>query len=189
MKANVVLAFNSFARLLAVVLCASCCAAKADILTADFNNFMGTPVSGSFGTITLTLNGDGTIGASLTANSAISGVGIDSATTLPVSNFSSGTTVNTSGWDSATYGHFATGFSFWQPYPTPPITWTIGTPGEFTSVRDILDGNGSAFDFLLVPISAPGQGAWAALAPPVPEPTTWALVFLGGALLALRQRA
>lgn len=175
---------------LALLLCAFAVGtARADSLTANFNSYRGKPYDyASWGSLNLALNPDGTIAANLAANWPVLGFGLDSATTLSESNFSAGTTVNTWGWNDATYGRFASGFSFCQPYPATPLSWTIGTPGEFTSVRDLLDGNGATVDFLLImPIPGDGTASFGAMAP-IPEPAPWTLALCGGVWLARRRR-
>jgi hypothetical protein len=162
--------------------------ARADLLTADFTIDNGNP-SASGGEITFVLNGDGTISADLisTLAGAFQGFGFDSVgVNLPESNFAPTTPDNTYGW-SDFYGYHASGF-YCSSCGTSE-TWTIGTPGEFTSVFQALGGNNASTDFFLYSQNGDQWGADAASA--VPEGSTWAMMLLGFAGLGFvgyRQR-
>jgi hypothetical protein len=57
------------------------------------------------------------------------------------------------------------------------LNWTIGIPGEFTSVFQALGGGNSTYDFYMFT-----DGNWAGNAvavSAVPEPSTWAMMILG----------
>ncbi len=150
-------------------------AAKADVVIGNFNIENGSPQI-SAGTITFTLNGNGTIGASVTVGGNIIGIGFDSAVSnLPESGFTPTAPDNPFGWTDM-YGLQASGFLCTACGSTE--SWTIGNPGDFTSALQAISGNNSAYDFFLFD----GSNQWAGdgvLQRGVPEPTTWAMMILG----------
>ena len=103
----------------------------------------------SQGSITFTLNPDGSIAASVTVTNGfnILGIGFNSLTPdLPESNFSPTQPDNPVGWSDA-FGLQPSGFLCTQCGPTE--TWTID--GTYSSVFDVLDGDGqSTVDFFLL---------------------------------------
>ena len=154
--------------------------ARADILTGNFLIENQLP-SASGGTITFTLNGDGTIAADLVSTAGrIDGFGFNSIgpNRLPELNFSYASTVS-SGWGDV-YGVQHSGLYVGSGGPTT-LTWTIGNVGEFTSVFDALGGNTSSTDFYMRAGTGTYNdwGANAVLTSAVPEPSTWAMMLLG----------
>jgi hypothetical protein len=163
--------------------------ADADALVGNFTVDNGNP-SASGGQVTFSLNGDGTIAASLSTTLAgsIIGFGFDSIDLdLSESSFSPTVPNNANGW-SDSYGLHNSGFSC--PACGATESWTIGTSGDFTSVFQTLGGGNATFDFLLVDSNG---DQWAAEAlgvtEGVPEPITLSLFGAGlvGAA-ALRRR-
>jgi hypothetical protein len=149
--------------------------ARADMLTADFTIDNGSP-SASGGEITFVLNGDGTISADLisTLAGAFEGFGFDSVEpNLTESNFAPTTPDNPFGWIDL-YGGHASGFACSSCGTSE--TWTVGTPGEFTSVFQALGGNNASTDFYL--LSQTGD-EWGANVSSVPEGSTWGMMLLG----------
>ena len=167
-----------------VALCSG--AAFADSLTASFdiNAITGSTVA-SEGSITFTLNANGTISATLTDTgaSSITLFGFDSGNeSLQQSGFSSGTSVEALSnivitdpvtgtpvgtWDSGIFCNGACGAE---------ESWTIGTAGEFTSVDQALAGPAGA-DFVLWD----SNSFYEANAPAVsaPEPASLAMLAMG----------
>lgn len=159
-------------------------AAHADAVKGTFDILNGN-ASAPGGTVTFTLAANGTIAASLTATAGtIVGFGFNSVgSNLPESNFSPTAPDNGFGWMDL-YGTQNSGFLCGSCGTTE--TWTIGNPGDFSSVHQALGGNTSSVDFFLWD----SQGnQWGANAVAVPEPETYALMLLGlGAVGAVRRR-
>jgi len=133
----------------------------ADAAKAYFNFDSNNNPSASEGMVTFTLNGDGTIAASLIDfSSRIAGFGFDSArVNLLQSNFSPATPDNLYGW-SDTYGLHQSGFGSYTTFPynaNVTVTWTIGNAGDFTSVLGALGGGNASHPFYL----NDGNGEWA----------------------------
>ena len=118
-------------------------ACQADQISGDFTILNGA-LSPSGGLVTFTLNGDGTISASMVSyGDAVQGFGFDSVLSdLPESNFSPTAVDNAFGW-SDMYGAQLSGFYCSACGLTE--TWTIGTTGEFSSVFDALAGGNSTY--------------------------------------------
>jgi hypothetical protein len=160
--------------------------AHADVLVADFNIKEGNP-SASGGQVTFTLNGDGTIAGSASSTSGpIAALGFDSATQFGFGLSSSGygdtSTLNIYGFQLSAAANFGV------PTATS-LNWTIGIPGEFTSVFQALGGGHSTYDFYMF-TDANWAGIAAAISA-VPEPSTWAMMILGFAgvgFMAYRRR-
>jgi hypothetical protein len=162
--------------------------AHADTVKGSFTILNGAP-SPSGGTVTFTLNGDGTIAASLTDTSGtnIDGFGFDSVgLNLPESNFSPTAPDNMLNWTDM-YGKQNSGFLC--KACGVHETWTIGNPGDFTSVKQALGGGNSSHPFFMFDSTLSQQ--WAADI--VPEPATWAMMLAGlgglGAMMRRRRRA
>lgn len=152
---------------------------SADELVGDFTIDNGSP-SASGGEVTFVLNADGTISADLisTLAGAFQGFGFDSQSHLPESNFAPTAPDNLHGWGDD-YGYHRSGF-YCQNCGTSE-TWTIGTPGEFTSVWQALGGGNATTDFFLYGQNGNQWGANAVSS--VPEPSTWAMLLAGFATL------
>jgi hypothetical protein len=160
-------------------------AAHADMLTGHFTILNGAVVP-SGGTVTFSLNGDGTIAASLvdTAGTNIEGFGFDSvAFNLPESNFAPTPPDNDFGW-SDMYGVQPSGFLCSSCGTSE--TWTIGNPGDYSSVFQAVGGATSTHDFFMLD-NAGGQ--WAGdIGASVPEPAAWMAMILGFGLLGVAAR-
>jgi len=153
----------------------------ADAVQGMFNlNSSLNPIP-SVGTVSFVLQADGTISASLTTSvSGILGFGYDStATNLPESNFSNpGSISNTDGWGDA-FGNQRSGFA--ADSSQASYTFTIGNPGDFTSVFNVLNAGTSSVNFFLVDANDDQFGGQAVpLVPGVPEPGTLLLLATGG---------
>lgn len=146
---------------------------RADFIVGNFDlNDQLQPIT-SLGQVTFTLNGDGTIAASLVTNGfLIQGFGVDSPGGLSQSNFSPAAGIT--GWQT-NLGLFFTGFDISTPSSFTE-TWTIGTPGEFTSVYQALGGGNAKTEFLFITnfstIGAVLEGS-------VPEPSGFVLLGAG----------
>lgn len=172
--------------------------AYGDSLTASFDIDQGLNTVPSVGQLTLTLNFDGSIAGTLTdtkgsgQDGAILVLGINSntPTQLDLAGFSEPSSINTFISTSA-FGNFQSGF---QNSGTLVRSETFTITGSFASVWDVL-GGGASYDFVLLtnPYAGGGEILYAAngVASTVPEPSSLALVCLGGlgfAIHALRKR-
>ena len=129
--------------------------AHADTVSANFT-ILGTSTVPSDGTITLTLNGDGTIAASLSVLSGrgpIIAFGIDTKTTFSQSNFSFAPH-DTNIWGNF-YGQDNTAFNCTTDCGFSE-SWTIGTASQFTSVLQALNG-GSLSSHAFVVLTSPAS--------------------------------
>ena len=118
---------------------------------------------------------------------AFQGFGFDSIPiNLPESNFAPTTPDNTFGWFDD-YGFHHSGFGCSGCGTSE--TWTIGTPGEFTSVWQALGGGNASTDFFLYGQNGDEWGANAVSS--VPEASTWMMMLFGfsGLGFAARLRA
>jgi hypothetical protein len=148
-------------------------------------------VSPPEGSLSLTLNPDGTIAADLTANDAIVGFGFNRTAVAPqvpggatlLSEFSHLAPTSCS-WDNF-FGGYDSGFFVESgPYFTS-YSFTIGQPGQFGSVFDIarylpygeVNGGGvpTVGRFWLLTTAGTTQFG----ADPAPEPSTSAMLFAG----------
>ena len=158
--------------------------ASADQLTADFTINPAMQTVSSQGTVTLLLTLYDVIDVSVTITNGynILGFGIASVqTNLLQSSFVPTTPVAISS-ASDTFGTQNTGFTC---ACGTTETWTIGTPGQFTSVFQVLGGRNSTVDFALIDSFGLEWGADAVGQAPVPEPAS--LMLLGvGAMAGLR---
>ena len=159
-------------------------AAHADSVTGTFMTDNGTASSTSGGTVTFTLAANGTIDATLSATNGILGFGFNSPVALgnvAESNFGPTAPSNAFGW-SDLYGTQYSGFLCTQCGSFE--SWTIGTPGEFTSVQQAFAGTTSQYDFFLLDQQFANWGVNAVST--VPEPANVMLLLAGVGLLASR---
>ena len=161
----------------------------ADTLTANFNfqfNDDGSlsTLAASQGQVIFSLNGDGSIAASLAAfNSSIVGFGFDSRlTALDLAQIDEDTPFTGTGWvgspDNWQAGFYCPSCGFLE-------SWQIGEPGVsgfYSSVRDLLGGGFARTNFFLFTANGDSFGADA---PPVPEPAIPALLGAGLGLIGL----
>jgi hypothetical protein len=152
-------------------------AAFADSAVGYFN-----PGGNQGGQVQFTLNGDGSISASLNVFGSdtitIVGFGFNSAAwDLPESGFTPTPPTNTGGTGSP-FGTFRSGFLCLSCGDQE--SWTID--GTYTSVFQVLngDGGGASADFFLYASLHPDYPAqWAADAVRLPEPSSLALLGTG----------
>jgi hypothetical protein len=149
----------------------------ADSLVGNFNLDTNLNTVASQGLVTFTLNGDGTIAAFLeTYYNGIVGFGFNSAAVnIAESGFSPTAPDNHWGWTDS-FGYQPSGFLCTACGFTE--SWTIGTPGEYTSVWQALDGGSqqSTVDFLLYDASEGQWGGDAQAGGIVPEPASFLMV-------------
>ena len=147
-----------------------------------------TPVA-PIGQITLTLNGNGTVAASLEdyGPGDIIGLGFNSsAVNLPESGFSPYTPAAEFGWLDD-FGYQPSGFACNSSYCGLGESWVIGNPGDYTSVLQVLNGGTGAgaqtsVDFFLYDFN--GDTQWGAdeqsySTSPAPEPGSFLLLGTG----------
>jgi hypothetical protein len=149
--------------------------ANADAITATFatevqngSQFVSVP---TVGTLTYTLNGDGTIAASLSTDGPIVSFEFEGSSHLVSSNISGLLYVDyapTDGYNSGVVGVDPT-------FRVNSLTWTIGTPAEFTSVSQAALVGDLGYQFVL----NDGGSEYVANVAAVPEPSTWAMMILG----------
>jgi PEP-CTERM motif len=143
---------------LVLCLCLLSAGAFADSVTGNFTiDVNGNPVP-SQGSVTFTLESNGTIDATLTVTNGanIIGFGFNSLTPdLPESNFMPTQPDNPDGWSDA-FGLQPSGFFCSQCGPHE--TWTID--GNYSSVFDVLNGGTqSTVDFFLLDSNGSQWGA------------------------------
>ncbi len=133
------------------------------------------------GQITFTLNGDGTIGASLWdyGPATVAGFGFDSCfCNLPESGWTPGIPDYQFGWGDA-FGYQYSGFGSYVTYSIPlQESWVID--GNYASVWDVLNNGYSSVNFFLTDSNG---NFGAGLVAPTPEPGS--LVLLGTGALGL----
>jgi hypothetical protein len=156
-------------------------ASFADSVIGYFNlNAYMFPVP-PVGQVIFTLNSNGTVAATLTSYGppTILGFGFDSNSSLPQYNFSSTRPTYLSSC-SDNFGLQQTCFAYFFLDPGPlSLSWTIGNPGEFTSVTQLLTGGTSSVDFWFDDSDFHQWGGNAQPYSPVPEPST-VLMFCSG---------
>jgi hypothetical protein len=169
-----------------LALCAAAEPCHADEIVAEFTALFGSP-SASGGRIMFSLNPDGTIAASLLsyAGGNYLGFGYDSINPITTQyNYTPDQPDYPNTVWGTPYGDFYSGF--FCPYSCGASeTWTIGNPGEYISVFQLLGGGHASYDFFMLD----GVGIWTTNAiNRAPEPGTLGLLCIAliGALGAWR---
>lgn len=176
---------------LAVALTFFSAAAHADSLTAQFKS-LENPALPPGGSITLELQADGSISASLSANSGrfIWLFGLDFPTTSATGDFHNlPTNYFVTGLGTECCGNFNQAIGITEPNSfVSQMSFTIGQAGQFTSVFDALNGP-STYDFFLLTADDRNFGNglnWVANA--VPEPSSALMSLLGLAAIGVAVR-
>jgi len=161
-------------------------ASFADSLIGNLNLDTSYNTVTSVGTVIFTLNGDGTIGATLNTTSAYAGFGFNSvAANLPESGFTPTAPDNPYGW-TGSFGYLPSGY--YCSACGLQESWIIGNPGDYTSAWQAL-GGGNTVDFYVTGAAGEYAGIAAAYSP-TPEPGSLMLLGTGalGVLGAIRRK-
>ncbi len=154
-------------------------ASFADSLIGYFNLDTNLNPITPTGQVIFTLNGNGTIAASLTSYgpATIVGFGFDSvAVNLPESGFTPTVPDNPYGWLDS-FGYHPSGFLCTACGLAE--SWVIGNPGDYTSVWQALGGTTASVDFFLYDSAGTESGGNAQTYSAVPEPGSLMLLGTG----------
>ena len=158
----------------------TCPSGYCSAATADGHPIGPTSTVDPVGQVTFTLNGNGTIAASLIdyGPATILGFGFNSSGNTFETGWTNGTPGTAFGWGDG-FGYQYGGFG---GFGASQESWTIGNPGDFTSVSQALDGgSNSIVEFFLYDSNGISYGSTPVPVTATPEPSSF-LLFGSGAL-------